>query len=110
MPFKQTLKENSFQVNGENYLQIHGTAMGTKLAVAFANLFIGEIERNCLMEENQAESMETLHRRHFLFMPDVNRQDIHLFIEEGIFHPAIKCTAKISERGNHILRHGSVQR
>ena len=30
------LKENSFQFNGRNYLQIHGTAMGTKMAVAFA--------------------------------------------------------------------------
>ena len=31
------LKENSFQFNRENYLQCHGTAMGTKMAVAFAN-------------------------------------------------------------------------
>ena len=30
------LKENSFQFNGKNYLEIHGTAMGTKMAVAFA--------------------------------------------------------------------------
>ena len=27
------LKEDSFQFNGNNYLQIHGTAMGTKMAV-----------------------------------------------------------------------------
>ena len=38
------LKENSFQLNGKNYLQIHGTAMGTKMAVAFANIFIANIE------------------------------------------------------------------
>ena len=31
------LKENSFQFIGENYLQCHGTAMGTKMAVAFVN-------------------------------------------------------------------------
>ena len=30
------LKENSFEFKGENYLQTHGTAMGTKMAVAFA--------------------------------------------------------------------------
>ena len=28
------LKENSFQFNGKNYLQTHGTAMATKMAVA----------------------------------------------------------------------------
>ena len=38
------LKENSFQFNGKNYLQIHGTAMGTKMAVAFANIFMVDIE------------------------------------------------------------------
>ena len=44
------LKENSFQFNGENYLQVHGTAMGTKMAVAFANLFMAEIETTMLNE------------------------------------------------------------
>ena len=38
------LKENSFQFNGKIYLQIHGTAMGTKKAVAFANIFMADIE------------------------------------------------------------------
>ena len=38
------LKENSFQFNEKNYLQIHGTAMGTKMAVAFANIFMADIE------------------------------------------------------------------
>ena len=34
------LNENSFQFNGENYLQTHRTAMGTKMAVSFANIFM----------------------------------------------------------------------
>ena len=42
------LKENSFQFNGKNYLQIHGTAMGTKMAVAFANIFMAYIETEIL--------------------------------------------------------------
>ena len=42
------LKENSFEFKGENYLQTHGTAMGTKMAVAFANIFRAEIETNLL--------------------------------------------------------------
>jgi len=35
------LKENSFQFNEENYLQTHGTAMGTKMAVSFAKYIHG---------------------------------------------------------------------
>ena len=38
------LQENSFQFNGKDYLQIHGTAIGTKMAVSFANIFMAKIE------------------------------------------------------------------
>ena len=34
------LKENSFQFNERHYLQTHGTAVGTKTAVSFANIFM----------------------------------------------------------------------
>ena len=44
------LQENSFQFNKRNYSQTHGTAMGTKMAVAFANIFMGEIEKRILNE------------------------------------------------------------
>ena len=42
------LQENSFQFTGKNYLQTHGTAMGTKMAVAFANIFMGKVESQIL--------------------------------------------------------------
>ena len=46
---KLILAENSFQFNGEkNYLQIHGTAMDTKMAVAFANIFMTKVETEIL--------------------------------------------------------------
>ena len=44
------LTENSFQFCGSNYLQIHGTAMGTKMAVAFANIFMARIEKQILSQ------------------------------------------------------------
>ena len=37
------LQENSFQFNGKNCLQTHGTAMGTKMAVAFSNIFMNKV-------------------------------------------------------------------
>ena len=44
------LQENSFQFNGRNYLQTHGTAMGTKMAVAFANIYMAAIETKILSQ------------------------------------------------------------
>ena len=38
------LTMNNFTFNQHHYLQIHGTAMGTKMAPSFANLFLGIFE------------------------------------------------------------------
>ena len=35
------------------YLQIHGTAMGTKLAVSFSNLFMAAVETEILSESTK---------------------------------------------------------
>ena len=45
---KLILQEDSFEFNGKNYLQTHGTAMGTKIAEAFANIFMAEVETKIL--------------------------------------------------------------
>ena len=42
---RQTLQDNSFQFNGKDYLETHGTAMGTKMAVAFFTIFIAKIQK-----------------------------------------------------------------
>ena len=41
-------KENYFRFNGKYYLHIHGTAMGTKMAVSFTNIFMAKIETEIL--------------------------------------------------------------
>ena len=35
---------NNFSFNNEHFLQIHGTAMGTRMAPSYANLFKGKFE------------------------------------------------------------------
>ena len=42
------LTMNNFTFNDSHYLQIHGTAMGTKMAPSFANLFLRLFEKNAL--------------------------------------------------------------
>ena len=57
------LNENSFQFNGENFLQKSGIAMGTKMAVSFANIFMAEIETKLIQQsDTKPLRMETLHR------------------------------------------------
>ena len=45
---RMILTMNNFSFNDNHYLQIHGTAMGTKMAPSFANLFLGFFEANAL--------------------------------------------------------------
>ena len=43
---EKVLKLNNFTFNGEHYIQIKGTAMGTKVAPNFANVYMGSLEDN----------------------------------------------------------------
>ena len=45
-----TLKANSFQFCGSQFLQTHGTAMGTKTGIAFANIFMATTENQTLRQ------------------------------------------------------------
>ena len=38
------LTTNNFEFDNKHFLQIGGTAMGTKLALSFANIFMGDFE------------------------------------------------------------------
>ena len=42
------LSNNSFMFNGSYYLQLQGTAMGTRMAPAYANIFMGKLEQDFL--------------------------------------------------------------
>ena len=39
---------NNFVFNDERFIQQHGTAMGTRMAAAYANLFMGDFEKKAL--------------------------------------------------------------
>ena len=67
------LKENSFQFNGENYLQANGTAMGTKMAVAFANIFMAEFETK-LIRHGAKYTRHVCISPYLLFFAEVQRR------------------------------------
>ena len=94
---KLIFQENSFEFNGKSYLQIHGTAMGTKMAVAFANIFLAEVETQIL---NQSALKPLVWKRYIddiFSIWNVNKDDVTQFIKQANnHHPTIKFTAEIS--------------
>ena len=92
------LNENSFKFNGENYLQTHGTAMGTKMALSFANIFMAESETT-LIQQNETKPKEWKRYIDDIFsLWDSDKRDVDKFIEQANkYHPTIKFTAEISE-------------
>ena len=46
------LTKNNFSFDQEHYLQLHGTAMGTRMAPSYANLFMGHLEERLLNHIN----------------------------------------------------------
>ena len=98
------LKENSFQFNGRNYLQTHGTAMGTKMAVAFANIFMSAVE-TAILSQSSTKPLEWKRYIDDVFsLWDTNREEIDKFIEHANRHHAtIKFTAEISDKETTFL-------
>ena len=44
------LQEKSFEINRKNYLQTHGTAMGTKMVISFLNISMVKDETDILSQ------------------------------------------------------------
>ena len=91
------LQENSFQFNKRNYLQTHGTAMGTKMAPAFANSFMGEIEKQILNKSAHKPLAWKCYIDNIISLWHTSRDVVEKFIEQANkHHPTIKFTAEIS--------------
>ena len=98
------LRKNNFQFNGQNYLQIAGTAMGTRMAPSFANLYMGHFEK---------EHVYTYPLQPwcwFRFIDDIKflwphgREELNRFINHLNFvGGTIQFTAQISESCNDFL-------
>jgi len=91
------LQENLFQFNKRNYLQTHGTAMGTKMGVAFANIFMGEIEKQILNESVHKAMAWKRYIDDIISLWHSSREVVEKFLEQANKHqPTIKFTAEIS--------------
>ena len=88
---KLKLQENCFHFDGRDYLQTHGTAMGTKLAVAFANIFMSAVETEII---NKSKTKPLRWKRYIddvFSLWDAKGEEIDQFIlEANRHHPTIK--------------------
>ena len=50
IPTRLILEGKSFKFTNKRYLKRHGTSMGTKAAIAFAKIFMAEIETEILRQ------------------------------------------------------------
>ena len=92
------LKENSFHFNGKNYLQTHGTAMGTKMAVSFANIFMAAVETEIISRSHLKPLTWKRYIDDVFSLWNINKGEISSFIElANNYHPTIKFTAEISD-------------
>ena len=93
------LQENSFQFIGKDYLQIHGTAMGTKMAVSFADIFMAKIETEII---NHCTKKALVWKRYIddvFSLWDTSKEEVNTFIEQAnSYHPTIKFTAEIYDK------------
>ena len=75
------LNENSFQFSRENYLKTHGVAMGTKMTVSFANIFMAKIETT-LIQQSETKLKEWRRYIDYVFsLWDSDKKDVDQFIE-----------------------------
>ena len=92
------LKENSFQFNRQHYLQTHGTAMGTKMAVAFANIFMAKIEKEIICRSEIKPLVWKRYIDDVFCLSDTTEENIKTFVERANnYHDTIEFTAEISQ-------------
>ena len=92
------LRENSFHFNGKTYLQIHGTAMGTKMVVAFPNIFMSMVETD-ILSQSACWPLVWKHCTDNTFsLWTINRVEISQFIEQAnSHHPTRTFMVEISK-------------
>jgi hypothetical protein len=94
----QVAKHSNFTFDGNHCLQINGTAMGTKMAPSYANIFMGDLEERLLLSSLK-QPLSWLR-----FIDDADMKWIHsdkeiddFFEHANSIHPSIKFTHGVSK-------------
>ena len=89
------LKNNIFEFDGRVYKQLQGTAMGTKLAPVYANIFMGALEHTIL---SHATLKPSYYKRYiddiFILWPHSEADLKKFLLYINTLHPSIKFTSE----------------
>lgn len=92
------LKHNVFEFNSNMYKQVSGTAMGTKMAPSFANLYMATLEREFLEAEPIKPVVWYRYIDDILCIWPGSREQLNAFLGRlDEHHPTLKFTHLISD-------------
>lgn len=101
------LENNYFEFENKIYRQLFGTAMGTKMAPPYANIFLADLEEKYIFQHNSFIQNITIYLR---FLDDIfliwhgDRQQLNNFVTYlNQLHPTIKFTTNYSETSVNFL-------
>ena len=102
------LEENSFKFNEKHFVQTHGSAIGTKMAVAFSVIFI---EKRLLA----ASPLKPLVWKRFIddifSLWNITMEEVSIFVNfANSFHTTIKFTCEMSSERAVFSRYRDIQR
>ena len=98
------LKNNNLQFNGDHYLQIGGTAMGTKVAPSYANLYMRVLEEKLLEAYHLKPTTWYRYIDDIFFIWNHGEESLKDWITYlNNAHPTIKFTAEYSTKSIHFL-------
>ena len=94
---RMILTNNTFTFDGQHYRQINGTAMGTKMAPSYANLFMGNFEQKALAAATHSPLIWWRYIDDIFLLWTHGEEKLNDFITYlNNLHPTIKFTSSFS--------------
>lgn len=102
--FDFVLKENIFIFDDRTFKQIQGTAMGTKMAPSYANIFMHTLEHKFIQEQTIKPFLWKRYIDDILMIWTSNTSQLQNFLQKlNSFHKTIKFTWEISNSSINFL-------
>jgi len=98
------LTKNNFDFNGKHYLQVGGTAMGTKVAPSLANLFMADFENKYVYTYPTKPSIWLRYIDDIFLIWEHTQAELQTFLDHlNTCHPTIKFTYEFSTSSVNFL-------
>jgi hypothetical protein len=100
----QVLTKNNFDFNEKHYLQVGGTAMGTRVAPSFANLFMADFEEKYVYPYSPKPSIWMRYIDDIFLIWEHSEKELDDFLSHlNHCHPTIKFTSEKSTTNINFL-------